>query len=217
MVRLPDDSQHIAFIGRNGSGKTQAATDHLSTRSFDRMPWIIFDTKGDELLNEIHGTQEIDLSTVPKKPGLYITHPHPDDVEEIDAFFNKLWEHENVGIMVDEGYMIGMRPRAFNRILTQGRSKHLPVIILSQRPLWLTKFVWSECTFFRVFSLSTKDDRKKINNFFEFWAWDSLPEFYSVYHDVKAGQTKVLRPANDRVTILQRFRERLAAPKVHIL
>jgi DNA helicase HerA-like ATPase len=159
-LRLPNDTQRIAIVGRTGSGKTYAAAWHLSKRNFDTMPWIIFDFKYDPLLQNL-GAIELPLGTLPDKPGLYIVHPFPDDKEGIDNYLWQIWKHENIGVFIDEGYMVG-DSSAFRAILTQGRSKRIPMIILSQRPVWLSRFVFSEADFFQVFQLNILNDRMQI-------------------------------------------------------
>ena len=74
MIRLPDDSKRLYIIGRTGSGKTVAGVWHLSHRSWRKMPWVIVDYKGDELIARLPAT-EIRNWKVPSEPGLYILRP----------------------------------------------------------------------------------------------------------------------------------------------
>lgn len=75
-IKYPTDTERITIIGKTGSGKTQGAAWLLSGRSYTSKPWIVFDYKYDTLLNEIPGTKHIEVgSKLPKKPGLYLTHP----------------------------------------------------------------------------------------------------------------------------------------------
>ena len=205
---LPNDTQRLAIVGRTGSGKTQAAAWHLSNRSYDKMPWIIFDFKYDTLLNEIDGVQELKLGQIPKKPGLYIVHPMPDQEDEVDDYLIKIWANENIGVYIDEGYMIKDR-RALRSILTQGRSKHIPMIILSQRPVWLSRFVFSEADFYQIFWLNDQRDRKTLAAFVPFDMHEKLENYHSIYYDV--GNDKLYRwqPVPDKETILATFDRRL--------
>jgi hypothetical protein len=61
-----------------------------------------------------------------------------------------VWAQENTGIYIDEGYMLGVRNPALNACLTQGRSKRIEMMILSQRPVWMSKFVFSESNYLRL-------------------------------------------------------------------
>src|SRR5271170_6704875 len=135
--RLPNDKQRLAIIGRTGSGKTVAALWHLSKRSIDVKPWLVFDFKGDEHINAIEGAthSSLDLKLTAKSKGLYIVHPLPHETKEVESLMWRLWERGNVGVYVDEGYMIDNGNKAYKAILTQGRSKRIPVITLTQRPV----------------------------------------------------------------------------------
>lgn len=209
-MRFPDDTQHLSIVGKNGSGKTQAAVWHLSRRSFDEIPWIVLNHKRDALVDEIYGIQKIDLDKkLPKKPGIYVAHPVPqvdDDAQE--EFLRAIWNKENIGLYVDEGYML-KRSKAFDAILTQGRSKHIPVIVLSQRPVWLSRFVFSEATFFQVFRCTDYRDRQTVANFVPADLEAILPPYHSLWYD--SGQDTVyrFRPVPSRGQILDRFHARM--------
>ena len=205
MARLPNDSQRSVIIGRTGSGKTVAGAWQLSQRSIDRIPWIILDFKGDKLLNRL-GALDISLTgSLPSKPGLYITHPLPHQIDEVEVFLWKVWKKESIGLFFDEGYMVTGQ-KSFRAILTQGRSKTIPCIILSQRPVFLDRFAWSEADFFQVFHLNMVDDRKTIKNYIPS-GLPSLPEYHSVWYDVSRNQTCILRPVPGELSIVKDVRE----------
>jgi DNA helicase HerA-like ATPase len=89
MITLPRFDKRTAIIGSTGSGKTQLAVWLLSSRDFHKRPWIIFDFKGDELIEAI-GPREINVyGAPPKKPGLYVVRPIPGrDDKAVEDF---LW------------------------------------------------------------------------------------------------------------------------------
>jgi DNA helicase HerA-like ATPase len=203
----------LAVIGRTGSGKTHAAIWHLSQRSFDEIPWIVFDYKGDDFIASIPGMVEIDYhKPPPTKPGLYVVRPIPDDVEAVEAFLWGIWENGNTGVYIDEGYMVGRYNKPFRAILTQGRSKNIPVIVLSQRPAWLDPFVWSEADFYQIFQLNQKSDRKRVREFVP----DSLNldadvrAYHSHYYDVGKNTYSLLLPMPERDKILEIYKSRMA-------
>lgn len=212
MVKLPDDTHRIAIVGRTGSGKTQCAVWHLAQRSFDKMPWIIFDFKYDALLGELNAEELSINSNPPKKPGLYIVHPLPDQEAEVEAFLWKIWERENIGIYIDEGYMIGNSP-AFRAILTQGRSKHLPVIVLSQRPVWMSRFVFSEADFHQLYWLNDVRDRKTVSAFIPAVLDKRLDKYHSLYYDVGEDALVIMKPVPKREELIQIFDDRLKRKK----
>lgn len=210
-MRLPTDRQRITIVGRTGSGKTQAAAWHLSLRRFDQMPWIVYDYKIDPLLNEIAGVEHIDTETIPSKPGIYLVHPHPDDLIQVASQMTHIWERENIGVYVDEGYMVcppGKPNSAFRLILTQGRTKHIPMIVLSQRPVWLDRFVFSECEFFQIFALTDSRDRGTIGSYVPANLDERLPDYHSYYYDVAKDEMVVLKPVPEKSTILDSFARR---------
>jgi hypothetical protein len=216
-LRFPNDTQRHAIVGATGSGKTQAALYHLSGRSYDVQPWIIYDFKRDELIGEVlPQAQEIGVtSKVPDKPGIYIVHPHPAQSQEVDNQLWQIWEQENTGVYIDEGYMIGNNSPAFRALLTQGRSKHIPIITLSQRPTWIDRFILSESEFHQIFRLQHKKDLQTVNEFIPHDLRDEnndpirLPDYHSWYYDVGANELIVCKPVPDVEKIRATFARRL--------
>lgn len=209
-MRFPSDTQRHSIVGATGSGKTQAALWHLSRRDYDQKPWIIYDFKYDEAINEIENAQHIEVSDkVPVEPGIYVVHPHPDELDEVENHFRQIWENGYTGVYIDEGYMIGNRNRWFRSLLTQGRSKHIPMIVLSQRPTWMDRFVFTESEFFQIFRLQHRKDQESVEQFVPADLSVRLPDFYSYYYDVGADELIILRPVPPREVILQTFRKRL--------
>ena len=212
-VRLPGPADRIVIVGRTGSGKTQAAVFHLSKQDFDARPWIIVDYKGDELINGIERAQFIDYNTVPDEPGIYILRVLPGEEDEISQWFMKVWEHENIGIYIDEGYMVGQRDKWFNACLTQGRSKRITMIILSQRPLWMSRFAFSEASFIQVFGLTDADDMKTVQRFMKGDAKGGvgaeLKPFHSYYYDVGKNTVRQWGPVPKAAALLATINDRL--------
>ena len=164
-IRLPGPTHKTAIVGRTGSGKTVAAVWLLSQSDFDERPWIVLDYKHDELINSITRAEPVTYDELPELPGVYILTVLPGEEERVDEWFKSVWERENIGVLIDEGYMIDPRSQWFNACLTQGRSKHISMVILSQRPVWLSRFVFSEADFFVVFDLTHVDDLKTVSKF----------------------------------------------------
>ena len=208
--RLPDDSQRITIIGKTGSGKTQGAAWMLSNRSYTTKPWIILDFKRDDLLNQIPHLQEMKVdAAIPKKAGIYIVHPNPDEVDAVESLLWRIWERENVGLFIDEGYMIPSRSAAFQSILTQGRSKRIPVIMLTQRPTWVTRFAFSEADFIQLYKLTDERDQKTVKQFMPLPIERPLPkDYYSFWWDNGRNYRAVMSPVPDQDVILATFYER---------
>lgn len=218
--RLPNNKQRIAVIGRTGSGKTQFGAWLLSTAPFDKQPYFIIDYKYDDLLNGSDRIPEIGIrDKLPKVPGLYIVHPHPSDEEGIENFMLRLWEQERAGIYVDEGYMLPKGSSSFQALLTQGRSKRIPAIVLSQRPTWISRFVFSEADYYAIFQLNDKRDRDTIQSFTpkeRLNVSDRLPDYHSYWYDVGRDNVFQLKPVPQAAEILERIESRLG-PKARKL
>ena len=211
VFRFPRDDEHIGIFGRNGSGKTQYATFVLSERSFDVMPWYILNFKDEDLFYEIPKLKLVKIGEpVSGQPGVYMINcgvGSKKDDEELDDFFHRAWQHRNVGIFVDEGYnATGLK--WFRSCLAQGRSRRVPLMVISQRPVYMDKFVWSEASLYTAFDLNIKDDKDTANGMIPGYRNVRLPEHHSLFHDVKANRTCILKPCPDRDTIMERFRER---------
>lgn len=220
MINYPTNKDRISIIGRTGSGKTQAAIFHLSLRDYHRMPWIVYNFKYDESVDGIPGANHIGVGELPYSkssgrvfPGIYIVHPFPDDQIGVENQMQQIWAKGNTGVYVDEGYMIGTRNPWFRNLLTQGRSKHIPMIVLSQRPTWMDRFVFSESNYFQVFDLTDTDDLNNVRRFIretpERNLSRPLPEFHSYYYDVKNKQLDRLKPVPDIDTLYKVFDRRL--------
>lgn len=208
-VSLPNEDDRTAIVGSTGSGKTQLGIWLLSTRNYDQRPAYIFDFKGDSLIAELPAKIIPVRGGPPKAPGLYIIRPLPgaDDAYVTD-FLWKIWKQEGSILYIDEGYMVGRTNAAFNAILTQGRSKNIEVITLSQRPLWLSRFVFSEATYFSIFNLTDLEDRKTVSRFVPLEVYSPktrLERFHSVWYDVAVGEGADFLPVPSRREILARF------------
>jgi DNA helicase HerA-like ATPase len=213
-LKLPTGDKRTAIIGSTGSGKTLFAVWLLSTRDFQYRPWIIFDFKGDELIADLEalGAREISIyADPPKAPGIYIVRPIPQrDDKAVENFLWKVWAQGETGIYIDEGYMLGTRNPALNACLTQGRSKRIEMIVLSQRPVWMSKFVFSEANYFAIMNLTLEDDRKFVSSYVGGHKIDLLPRFHSLFYCADTQEGVTLSPVPDRSALLARFQGRMA-------
>jgi len=213
---VPKISDRVAIMGSNGTGKTQFGAWLLSIGYFDVQPYIIIDYKRDELLNSSDRIKEIGVGEEPPKhPGLYIVHPRPRiDDAAMEGFLERVWERENIGLYFDEGYMVPDKA-AFPAILTQGRSKNIPSIVLSQRPAWISRFVFSEANHYALFHLSDRDDRKEVRRFMpdHVDVNKALPKFHSWYYTRGEQNAVALSPVPGADEILERIESRLVPPR----
>jgi hypothetical protein len=213
MATRPDDTQRLVIVGTTGSGKTQAGLWHLSERNFDRKPWIVYDFKEDDMIMEIREmSQGLSMDQpIPNRPGLYIIASGPDEEEELSEHMTKVWAAQDVGVYIDEGYMVGVHNKGYRRLLTQGRSRHIPMIVLSQRPVWMDRFTFTESEFIQVFRLQHDDDLKTMEKIihYDMSRRKPLPEYYSYYYEKRGNKVTPLRPVPDREAILDTFYSKL--------
>lgn len=183
--RLPGWSDRIAILGRTGSGKTVAGIWHLSNFDLRVMPFVVVDFKGDPGIAKLSLPVLEGWSLPPQgKGGAFVIRPLPGEMSEVEAWLWSLWERGRCGLFVDEGYLL-KDSEAFNAILMQGRTKKIPVITLSQRPVWLPRAVWSESSFFQVFALNDLRDRQTVSNFVHVdFSRLRLNAHESIYYDV---------------------------------
>lgn len=164
------------------------------------------DYKGEELLNDITRAREIGFDETPDQPGLYVLHSRPDLEDETEQWLWKVWSQEGAGLYIDEAYMLPeIRAGAYQGILTQGRSKRIPVITLSQRPVRVSRFAFSEASHLIVFDLNDRRDRKTIEEITPPGFMDdarSLPKFHSRWYSVKANRHWTLKPVPDAKAIV---------------
>ena len=213
--RFPNHTQRVTIVGRTGTGKSMMGAWLLSNASFDKRPWVIIDYKYERLFRDPrvkHLITELEpTSRAPRKKGLYIVHPRPDEVEEMEDFMWRIWERGNTGVVVDEGYMLPDKA-AFQALLTQGRSKHIPMIVLSQRPVEMNRFAFSEADFYSVFRLNDLRDWKTIEAFAPINPHEVLPRFNSWWYDVANEARFRLMPVPDADSILARIADRAPRP-----
>lgn len=213
-IRLPGPTDRTAIVGRTGTGKTVAAIWHLSEQDFNERPWVMLNFKNDALINQIERAERIGLNRVPVEPGIYKIDVTPYSSDQLPAWFRQVWEQGNIGLLIDEGYRINPRDEWFNACLTQGRSKQISMIILSQRPVWLSRFVLSEATYIQVFDLTHKEDEDVVRGYIRDDERQDeldkpLPPFYSFYYDVARKQLDVFAPVPGEDEILDVIDRRL--------
>ena len=213
--RLPAQDEHTAVVGRNGSGKTMLGAFLLSMQDLTNNTWLVLDYKGEEIFGGLERIRRIGFTDVPDDPGLYLLSSRPDLEDATENWLWRVWQHERVGLFVDEGYMLpSFLKGAFGAILTQGRSKRIPVMVLTQRPVRVTPFAFSEASHVAVFDLNAKADRKTVEDrtgegFMSWvppgWPDTRLPRFHSRWYSVKSYSRYVVRPVPEAREIVRRI------------
>ena len=213
MPSLPSVHDRIAILGRTGSGKTVAGLWHLSKMPLDKMPFVIVDFKRDQEIRRLKA-QEISEAKEIGKRGLYVFRADPnDDDDQIEEMLYDIWRREKTGLFIDEGYLLA-KSRAFHAILMQGRSKRIPVITCSQRPVWLPRAVWSESNHFQVFQLVDDRDWDIVENFVKGLPDDPYPpDYHSFYFSLGDRRASMAAPVPPASQTIASIREKLGTLK----
>lgn len=216
--RWPTVHDRVAIYGRTGDGKTVLATWLLSEAPFDRIPYYVLDFKRDDLLNSTDRIKRVALKDkLTRHPGIYIIHANPHETAAVENFMWRVRANGRTGLFIDEGYMLGRDTPAFDAILTQGRSLRIPVINLTQRPVWLSRFVTSQADCHALFPFNDDRDNdtvlkfmpREIRNSIEKHGEDGLPKYHCYWFDVQTKLWFILGKAPDPADITQRLDERL--------
>jgi hypothetical protein len=208
--RLPGGADRTVVIGMNGSGKTVGAAWLLSRQDFRKRPWVILDYKNEEFWDLVGDPplRPLRLGEMPGKVGLYIMSVLPGDEDRVESWLWKVWHRENIGIVCDEVSLIP-RKHAFKAILRQGRSKRIPVISCTQRPVSIDREVFSESQFKWVFNLEDARDYDVVKEFTRNSPVDGpLPEHWSYWYDGPKRRLTVLRPVPNPDNIARDIREK---------
>lgn len=206
-MKLPGTDDRLVIIGRTGGGKTQCGLWHLSLQPLTEMPFVIIDWKGDKNIAAIPYAEVIPITGgVPVEPGLYIVRPLSGQEDLLDNFLRDVWNTENVGLFVDEGMML-KGSRAFSDIQVQGRSKNIPVITLTQLPVYVPRTVFTEASYIQCFFVVDERYRKIISQFTSITSQDidRLPRYWSWYYDVVNNTKQLMKPVPVMKKIMERF------------
>ena len=164
--RFPGGDERTVFIGATGSGKTTCAAWMLAHMRFDVRPWVVVDFKRERIFDEVGAPPLIGLglNKMPKKRGVYIVTPDPGEEAALELWLWRVWSHENIGLFVDEAYLMP-DGAAWRAILQQGRSKRIPVLVCTQRPVDVIRAVFSEANYYCVFRINDRRDARVVEGF----------------------------------------------------
>ena len=223
--KFPEKNDRVTVMGMTGSGKsTFAMWLFAESADFNLKPWVLVDFKGEDIITRIP-VEELRLgSRLPSKPGIFRLHPDPRAVGDVEDWLWKAWERGNIGLMFDEAYMLpefkgaANSGGAFKAILTQGRSKNIPVYVLAQRPVDLNRHVYSENTFLSLFRMKSSKDFEKVLDSVpdDETVWNAdvkLAEHWSRWYDARRNVSFIMKPCPPPDDVLNLIMARLDEDK----
>jgi hypothetical protein len=224
-LSLPRLNDRVAIVGRNGSGKSHLAAFFLSEMPLLSRPHYLIDYKGEALFNSIRKASHTHLpGKLPTSPGLHMIHVGPgfDQEDAIEDCLWQMWRRGDCSITVDESYMLPDR-EAYRAVLTQGRSKNIQVFALTQRPVFVPRFVFSEANSYAVFALNDRRDRQVVATFMRDCGKgedhdldERLKPFWFIWYDCRTDKTTLVEPCPQAAEILEKFDAALTHRKTWI-
>ena len=208
--RFPGGDARTTVIGATGSGKSTCGVWLLSHQRFDKRPWVILDFKREAIFDAIGipPIRQIGLGSVPKKAGLYLVSPRPDQDDELEEWLWRVWQRENVGLFVDEASLMPDRD-AWRAILQQGRSKRIPCIACTQRPVDVKRGLFSEASYFCIYRMADKRDYKTVEGFVPADLSAPLPTYHWHWYDVARNRLLHMAPVPPPSAIAETTRARI--------
>jgi hypothetical protein len=208
--RLPGGDARTTVIGASGSGKTTCGVWLLSHMRFDKRPWIAIDFKREDIFDRIGfpPVRHLSLAKLPSRNGLYLVSPRPDQDDALEHFLWRIWHRENIGLYVDEAALMPDRD-AWRAILQQGRSKRIPTIACTQRPVDVKRALFTEASYFCCYRLQDRRDARVIEGFMPADLSRPLPPYHWQWYDVQRNVLLHMAPVPGKPVVADQLRARL--------
>lgn len=173
---IPPD-RHVLVVGATGTGKSYLAEQYLKGYEYV----VKLDTKDETSERRRVGLSAWDglkegkdftvvshfdqLDEVDTKKIIYVPPYEEQTRETFDRFFNWIFARENTILWIDELMSIGTvnsYPFALGRLYQQGRSKGVGIWACSQRPSGIPNIAPANSSYYFIFNLYLKADRKRM-------------------------------------------------------
>lgn len=158
-------SERFFVAGQNGSGKSVLAS--AVANAWPRV--LVYDPKDDpeaELPNMAicYGVR----AALRALPGRVLYRPTAAEMRSVGVYFDELvevvYQRGAHGIVIHELGDLGATDRELGPYLSaatrQGRSRRIPIVGVTQRPVWVARLFKTEAVHFAAFHLVDVDDRR---------------------------------------------------------
>lgn len=149
--------EHVAAVGDTGSGKTYLVSRLVDLRQYV----IVLRTKPDDI--KFRGFKRVRQAKAMDdlfETRLLLTPQHSYQAREGYEMLDRAWEQGGWTVVIDELWycekILRLGPY-IERLLTQGRSKKISVVVGMQRPAQVSRFAISQCTHLFTFSVEGRD------------------------------------------------------------
>lgn len=204
LPRIPQGKRAI-LAGRTGSGKSTLAR-WLLTESPGH--WFILNPKHtkayDALPDSVVVKSAYDVKRLEReirRHQFVIVNPTQAEATPDGMDWFAQWVHDNfrnIGLCCDELYTMhrnGVAGEGLLSYLTRGRELGQSFLGQTQRPAWISQFLFSESDYIGEMSLNLKNDRKRM---FEFigheLALEKLPPHWWLWYDATADHLRKFHP-----------------------
>jgi hypothetical protein len=149
--------EHIAAVGDTGTGKTYLVSRLVELRKHV----VIIRTKPDDIkFKGFKTARKASAMDSMYDTRILLTPEHSYQMREAYGALERAWEQGSWTIVVDELWyiekMLKLGPLV-ERLLTQGRSKKISVVVGMQRPAQISRFAISQCTHLFTFRVEGRD------------------------------------------------------------
>ena len=140
---------------------------------------------------------------------LFGVSPRPGQDDALERFLWRIWEKENIGLYVDEASLMPDDSDAFKAVLQQGRSKRIPVIGCTQRPVSVARAMFSESDYYCVYRMVDRRDYKTVEGFVPGDLSRPLPWHHWYWYDRTRNTLLTMSPVPPPETVAARLNQNI--------
>lgn len=144
-------------MGDTGTGKSTL----LSRLVLRRSDYIVIRTKSDDVKWQgVKVRTAAEVGRDPREPYWILEPRYERQWEELRRVYEMVWKEGSMCVVNDEQFYIDdeLRLKRYStRMLTQGRSKHITMVMGMQRPVAVTRFALSQSSHLIVFQQDDRD------------------------------------------------------------